>query len=174
MPDDAGIPPSLEGRPKSATGLPVPYVNATHPDGSPDFRLVDAGRSLSAARNRRCALCGHPLGYWIAFVGGPFSLRDRAFLDGPSHEECLVAATRLCPYLSRRTTRRSISSGREGVEPAGFEPDKPAEFFIGITRSYTTVVVPPGAVVHRAAPFKRIRRFRYENDVLTEDRAWRG
>lgn len=173
MPDDAGVPPSLEDRPKSATGLPVPYVNATRPDGSPDFTLVDAGRSLTAAHERRCALCAQPLGYWIAFLGGPLSLRDRSFLDGPSHEDCLVAATRLCPFLSRRTSRRSDPSGRKGIEPAGFEAGKPEEFFIGITRSYTTRIVPPGAVVHRAAPFKRIRRFHYVSDALIEDLTWR-
>jgi hypothetical protein len=170
MADDAGIPPSLASRPRSAAGLPIPFVNASHPDGSPDFTVVDARRSLEAARTRTCALCAHPLGYWVAFLGGPKSIHDRAFVDGPSHEECLEAATRLCPYLSRRTTRRSATPGSDALEPLGFDADKPIEIFIGITRTYTTLVVPQGGVVHRAAPFKRVRRFLYEGGVLTEDR----
>ena len=165
VPNDS-IPPQLAARPRSVAGLPIPFVNAVNHDGSPNFRLVDPLRSQEAATRRLCAVCGSELGYWIAFLGGPKSIRSRVFVDGPAHEDCLVAATKLCPYLSRRNSRRSTS--REAVEPAGFEPSKPTRFIIGVTRQYRTFIDQNGAVVHRAGAFKRLRRFSYQDGVLAE------
>jgi hypothetical protein len=159
------IPPQLATRPRSSIGLPIPFVNVINPDGSPNFRLVDPRRSYEAAANRLCALCGFELGYWIAFLGGPGSIRSRLFVDGPAHEDCLAAATTLCPYLRRRNVRRR---GAEGTEPSGFDPKKPTRFMIGITRGYRTILDDNGAVVHRAASFKRIRRFTYKDNDLME------
>ncbi len=165
MQTSENIPPDLTARPKSLAGLPIPFVNATNQDGSPNFRLVDPRKSYEAAVHRLCALCGFELGYWIAFLGGPKSIKSRLFVDGPAHEDCLVAATTLCPYLGRRNFRRH---GVEGAEPIGFDAIKPTRFMIGVTRGYQTLLDDKGVVVHRAAPFKRIRRFNYQDNVLVE------
>lgn len=162
------LPPSLASRPRSTSGLPIPYVAARRSDGSPDFALVDPLRSLAAAQQRRCAVCGTKMGYWVAFIGGPKSVSTRTFVDGPAHEDCLVAAIGLCPYLAHRATRRSDRVQQEATTPAGFDDGKPSQFQVGITRQYRTVLGPNGEVLHRAAPFKRVRRFGYRTGSLAE------
>lgn len=162
------VPEALARRPRTSSGLPVPFVAAERPDGSPDFTLIDPLRSLHASSRRLCAICGEALGYWLAFIGGPKSFDGRTFIDGPAHEECLLAATRLCPYLAQRATRRSTRASERGSASQGFDPAKPCEFAIGIARSYRSFVDHHGVVLHRSAPFVRLRRFRYIDDVLTE------
>ena len=168
---ESDLPSTLASRPRTSIGLPIPYVAALRPDGTADFTVIDAERALGAARSRRCALCGAGLGYWLAFLGGPQSARTRTFVDGPAHEDCLLAAVRLCPYLARHASRRTRRVPEGSLTPAGFDERKPTEFVVGITRSYRTFVDERGAILHKAAPFVRERKFRYVDGVLVEQSA---
>lgn len=168
MDRDPALPPTLASRPRTSSGLPIPYVAGRHADGTADFTVIDAERSLEAARRRWCALCGSGLGYWLAFLGGPQSALARTFVDGPAHEDCLLAAVRLCPYLARRASRRSSRQPDGTLTPQGFDERKPTQFAIGVTRSYRTFIDASGAIVHKAAPFVRMRTFSYVDDVLVE------
>jgi hypothetical protein len=65
------VPPSLAARPRDARrGLPIPPVNLyPDPDGRPggyvDFTTINTATSTRLATERRCSLCGEPMGYWV-------------------------------------------------------------------------------------------------------------
>jgi hypothetical protein len=69
-PDGPDLPPMLAARPRDARrGLPIPPVNE-HPDPSGgrwhvDFTTINTTISTRLATERRCSLCGEPMGYWV-------------------------------------------------------------------------------------------------------------
>jgi hypothetical protein len=82
----------LAARPRDARrGLPIPPVNE-HPDPSGDgshvdFTTINTAVSTRLALDRRCSLCGGPMGYWVAFVGTPRAVELLRFTDPPGHPE---------------------------------------------------------------------------------------
>lgn len=164
----APLPTALAGRPIDARRrLPVPYVNVHDRDGTEvtDFTSINADRSLHAGQQRLCGLCGTALGYWISFLGGPNTIRFRAFTDPPAHPACSLAALGLCPHIAlahaRRATPRRLHADTH--VPIGFRDAKPIEWCLGITRDYS-VRIDRGAVIFRAAPFKSVHRWHYDTD----------
>jgi hypothetical protein len=131
------LPARLNNRPKDRRGLPIPFVQALHADGTPDFTAVDAGKAWEAGRQRRCGLCGEPLDYWIAFVGGPRSARHRQYLDPPMHSDCAFAALELCPHLAVQRAKRARKVSEGTHTPDGFDETKPDEWVVYETRGYT-------------------------------------
>src|SRR5688572_15361015 len=85
------IPDRLLRRPRSRRGYPIPFVQATNPDGTPDFAAINPNLALECAEKHLCGLCGEMLEYWIAFIGGPRSCEHRAFGDPPMHIDCAEA-----------------------------------------------------------------------------------
>jgi hypothetical protein len=162
-------------------GLPVPYMNQHYPDGPdapmrPDFTAIWGPGAVACAQEKRCGICGLDLGYWVAFVGGPKSAANRAYQDPPFHPECADYAMTVCPHIvighhQRATaTRLGRESGQAGLPgaPRGAVMARADAWVIGITRSYDIRVL-DGYPVFRAAPFKRTRRFEYdEAGTLTE------
>lgn len=156
------LPRTLEARPKDRRGLPIPLVTVVDPSsGIPDFTAVDGTRSLHAGRNRLCGLCGVPMGYWVAFLGGPGAADQRSYVDPPMHPECSAAATRLCPHIAHRRPTRSTKITANTITPPGFILDKPDTWIMGITRTYK-VAVHGGSAIFRPAPFHRTRRLSYD------------
>lgn len=147
-------------------GLPVPYMNVQE-DGSHDFTAVNISRLDGFSL---CGICGKPLDYWLAFVGGPLSTQNRAFIDPPMHEECAEASIRLCPHMAiqghRRAPEHRVIEG--AVAPEGFVTDKPETVHISIARSFKITADRGGTPYLKIAPPRRVRNFAYVDGRLTE------
>lgn len=174
-PDLTGLPVVVAARPFDARrGLPIPFMTMTVDEATGeitghDFALVDQHMVLRCATDRLCGICGNPLPYWFAFLGGPLSASARTYTTPPACVPCAEWALRLCPYLSIERHRR-VSDNRLGDdvnEPEGYVDEKPTEFVMGITRDHTAQMH-QGIIYFKAAAFKKVRRFTYVDGVLTE------
>ena len=105
------IPQRMSGLPLSDEGYPVPYFVpwVTGDDGHrrPEFRGMDSEKFFYAIRNKRCWLCGQPLGKYMCFPIGPMCAVTRTTAEPPSHLECAVYGARACPFLTQPRMRRN-------------------------------------------------------------------
>ncbi len=160
FPAQAGVnpvPDSLRSLPRHGD-LPVPALFARDSRGIPDFTVLDEDEMARCVGERQCGLCGKPLGYWIAFVGGPISVANRCFTDPAMHEECATYALAVCPFLAApRATyaRRPARAGSRPARSAALLPDRPERFALYVCRSYAQRVE-RGVQMLRAAPAKRV------------------
>ena len=159
------IPSRLAARPRDARGYPIPATVLIGQDGKPDFRVTDLQRWLRAVRLKHCALCDQPLGRHLAFVGGPLSHESRYFTDLPMHRACAEYALSVCPYLAAPTAFKYASKlpQHEGFETrmeAAVSPERPAIFFLGISRGYQVVKSEEGLFV-RASPWTEVQWWRH-------------
>jgi hypothetical protein len=159
------LPPNLRERPLDhRRKVPVPWMNE-EPDGTPNFVLINEHIVRECGEKRLCGICGKPLDYWIAFVGGPISFANRAYSDPPFHRECARTAMTLCPHISRKVHRRVPD---EKLPPMAYKSDgsveeKPEFWVIGITRDFT--MIPWGrGVLFRAATMKDAIVFGYDDE----------
>jgi hypothetical protein len=90
-------PPTVPARPllngHTINGAAVPmirFVNETE-GGTGDFAAIQAEKGIACAQQRLCAICGTPLQYWIAFLGGARCAEQRIYLDPPMHPACAEA-----------------------------------------------------------------------------------
>ncbi|HXA78697.1 MAG TPA: hypothetical protein VNV41_16300 [Candidatus Acidoferrales bacterium] len=90
-------------------GLPVPFTQAII-DGAPDFRATDFLKVKLCAEEKLCAICGHRLGDYACFIGGPLSRENHLFSDPAMHPKCAEFAARICPFVSGRTSGYSARS----------------------------------------------------------------
>lgn len=109
----AGLPPlprRMAWLPLDHRGYPVPYfvqwfdengVGTNRGFGKPDFRVTDSRAMLECVRERRCWLCGLPLGVFVAYNIGPMCAVNRVSGEPPSHRDCAVFAAEACPFLTR-------------------------------------------------------------------------
>jgi hypothetical protein len=81
-------------------GYPVPWFLAWV-GGKPEFRAMDPKKFVLAVRERRCWVCGHPLGVYLVFVVGPMCGINRTTSEPPSHLQCAQWSVRNCPFMSR-------------------------------------------------------------------------
>lgn len=170
---DPSMPEPLARRARDQRrGVPIPVMNM--PPGSTDpaeadFTGIHAQSVYDCGTERRCGICGDPLGYWIAFLGGPVAAQSRAYVDPPFHPECAETALRLCPHIAVPHHKRAPEHrlAETSHTPTGFVEEKAAEWVMGITRDYR--IEPYGrGHVFRPAPFRTIRRFAYVDGTLTE------
>lgn len=123
------VPPRMRGLPLDHRGFPVPWFVAWvdakgnlwdqgRPGSVPDFRVVDQRKLVRAVKERRCWLCGQPLGRFLAFVIGPMCAVNRVNSEPPSHRECAEFALWACPFLSRPRMRRNEIDLPPGMIPA--------------------------------------------------------
>nr|WP_329007590.1 hypothetical protein [Micromonospora rifamycinica] len=167
--DPPDIPTVLAARPHDARrGLPIPPVNI-HPDpggGSHVDFTTNTTVSTRLAVQRSCSLCGEPMGYWVAFLGGPRAAELMRYADPPGHPECMSAALSLCPHLALGRHRRARADRPgAGIIPPGSHGDKPGRYLFGITRAYRTRFIPEhGFTVYLPAPFKTVHTYVYGPD----------
>jgi len=170
------VPAALAARPHDRRrGIPIPFVNET-PDGSVDFAAIQSHQVLRCARERICGSCGQPLGWWLAFLGGPESAAQRAYLDPPMHPDCVEAALIICPHIARREHRRAPDHrlAADVITPDLMTETKPQRWVMGIGRDYEARIIAPRTpqahVLFLPKPFKRTRSWSYTPDGrLTED-----
>lgn len=169
------LPPGLAARPiDPKRGLPIPVMNLPPNDNDPahvDFTGIHAQTVYETAARNLCGICGEPLGYWIAFLGGPKSFAARTYVDPPFHEACAEASLRLCPHMAIPRHKRAPEHrlAEDSHTPDGFVEEKPEALVMGLTRGFKIHIDERrGSMYFKADPFKRKRVFRYVDDVLTE------
>jgi hypothetical protein len=96
-------------------GFPVPWF-VEWIDGKPEFRLMNAEKWVRAVKEKRCWVCGKPLGAFLCFVLGPMCGITRTTSEPPCHRACAQWSAKYCPFLSRpHMTRR----GQEELDKRG-------------------------------------------------------
>jgi hypothetical protein len=95
------LPSRLAKLPLDHRGYPVPWFVAWKEDGTPEFRAMDVKKFTRAIRERRCWVCGEPLGKYLAFVIGPMCAVNRTSAEPPCHYDCATWSAMHCPFLSR-------------------------------------------------------------------------
>lgn len=155
--DRTPMPDRIARLPRDPRGYPIPYFVA---DLDPiDFRKTDARKRMVAAKEKRCHVCGEPLGYWFCFVTGPIGLDNRITSEGPLHEECAEYACRVCPFIVRPKAKMGpIPEG--AVVACEAITERPERVVIATVRDYQCGLDPRGVLHFRFPPPKRVRWFR--------------
>ncbi len=100
-PEDVTIPDRLKDFPFYRGKYLVHYtVYVGEADGIPDFKVVHEENRRKCLKENLCHLCGQGLTRLMVLIGGPKSVENRMFMDGPMHEECAKYAAQVCPYLA--------------------------------------------------------------------------
>jgi hypothetical protein len=143
MIDRSIMPPRIARLPVDDRGYPVPRFVTWFGD-KPDFRLADTAWLRRAISERRCFLCGEPLGRFMAFVIGPMCAINRISSEPPSHKECAEYAVRACPFLCfPQRGRNSHDMPENKVKPAGFMITRnPGVALVWITKQYVVMHSP--------------------------------
>jgi hypothetical protein len=81
-------------------GFPVPWF-VEWIDGKPEFRVMSGEKWRRAVREKRCWVCGKPLGAYLCFVLGPMCGITRTTSEPPCHRACAQWSAKYCPFLSR-------------------------------------------------------------------------
>jgi hypothetical protein len=133
------LPERLRNLPVDERGYPVPWFVAWH-DGKPEFRAMDAQKFRDAVKQRRCWVCGQPLGRWLAFPIGAMCVITRTIAEPPSHRECAEWSIRNCPFLSNpRAVRDHTNIPADAREAAGVGIQRnPGVCCLWMTREYET------------------------------------
>ena len=89
-------------RPRTATGLPVPYI-ASSPD---ELGVTSPSRTLLSVLDGRCQVCGRRCEGDTVLLG---RRRDRYVIDRcPLHPACWLLARRHCPFLRSMSAERRL------------------------------------------------------------------
>jgi hypothetical protein len=130
------LPPRMKKLPLDHRGFPVPWFVAFI-DGKPDFRVVDTPKIGIAVKQRRCWVCGEPLGVRMAFVIGPMCAVNRVISEPPSHRDCAIFSATACPFLTQPRMRRNTNDLPAHNEAAGFGLQRnPGAACVWVTRGY--------------------------------------
>jgi hypothetical protein len=151
-----GLPPPPErmrSLPLDERGYPVPWFVAWV-DGKPEFRAADGEKMVRAVRERRCWLCGFPLGKYQVFVVGPMCVLNRVTSEPPSHRECAAYAVIACPFMTTPKEKRRTDRLPEGVQdPAGIHIERnPGANCMYVTFSYQLFDAGNGTLIRMGAP----------------------
>src|SRR5262245_27063523 len=100
------MPGRIAQLPVDERGYPVPWF-VSWINGKPEFRAADQVKWYRAIRERRCWVCGNPLGVNLVFVAGPMCGINRTSAEPPCHLDCAQWSARNCPFLNNpRQVRR--------------------------------------------------------------------
>lgn len=129
LPD--GMPSRMAKLPLSERGYPVPwFVQWLEEQGSdtptpigegyPEFRMMRGEALDTAIVQKRCWICGEPLGRFMSFVLGPMCAINRTTAEPPSHRDCAEWSAKACPFLSRpQMVRREAGLTENVADMAG-------------------------------------------------------
>jgi len=163
------MPPRLAARPRDRRGYPIPYSVLITPNGEPDFRVTDLTRLQKITAHYQCGLCGHQMGRYLAFIGGPLSHLNRMFTDPPMHAECALYALQVCPYLAMPNMHHARNPHtHDGVVMATVQEvstDRPAAFCLATTRHFVLRALTSGTPVFHADPWVQTRWFRDGEEI---------
>lgn len=138
--------------------FPVPITVPWDARDVPDFTAVDVANYRRVVLHKLCGICGEPLDYYMAFIGGPRSMTSRCFSDPAMHVECAEYAVRTCPYLGMRMAgfvSRPHRAGSRQDTVVGLATERPDRFGLLVTRGFK-VTEERSIVVLRAGRVIRI------------------
>ena len=152
------LPSRMQGLPVDERGYVVPWF-VDWQDGKPEFRAMDPEKFLKAIREKRCWVCGQPLGVYVCFVAGPMCGINRTSSEPPSHSECAHWSARNCPFLSNpRAVRREdevINNQCLRDNAAGFALTRnPGVTMLWTTRMYEIFRTETGPLIQMGEPEK--------------------
>jgi hypothetical protein len=133
--------------PRDSRGFPVPWFVQWFSDGKagepgvgePDFRAADERKFVRAIKERRCWVCGQPLGQYMAFVIGPMCAVNRVTAEPPCHLDCATFSAIGCPFLSQPRMRRNEKEMPEHKDAPGFMITRnPGATCVWVTKSFST------------------------------------
>jgi hypothetical protein len=136
-PDLEPLPARMRHLPIDDRGYPVPWFVAWK-DGKPEFRAADARKLVYAVREKRCWVCGEPLGRFITFIVGPMCGLNRVSAEPPSHFECGAWSARNCPFLSNANRKRREDDEINNATLAANSPGHAIARNPGVTLLWTT------------------------------------
>lgn len=134
------LPERVQKLPLDHRGYPIPWFVGTV-EGKRDFRVADGRKRVIAVNQKRCWVCGEPLGKNFAFVIGPMCAVNRNTSEPPSHVDCATFAARACPFLClpKSEYRKPPEGGKMLV---GSLEGNPGACAVWITKSYKPYIVP--------------------------------
>lgn len=149
------LPKRIAALPVGRNGYPVPWFVAWQ-DGEPEFRAMDGEKLRLAIKERRCWVCGEPVGREMTFVIGPMCAVNRTSAEPPSHAECADFSARACPFLSRPQMRRREAGMPDlAVDAPGFAIKRnPGVTCLWTTRDYTVFRKGSGVLFKIGDPVK--------------------
>jgi hypothetical protein len=122
-------------------GYVVPWFVA-YVDGRPEFRALDPAKWRQAVKERRCWVCGEPLGRWLAFPVGSMCTITRTISEPPSHRECAEWSVKHCPFLSQPNMVRRTEGLPDDMHFSGIGLKRnPGVVALWITRTFETFPV---------------------------------
>lgn len=107
---DVPLPMRLRGRPRDHRGYIVPFfvtwfdttgTQCRDGEGTPDFRVISPKKWNVCLRERKCWLCGQPLGKYLTFAIGPMCAITRTTSEPACHLDCARYAAQVCPFMIR-------------------------------------------------------------------------
>jgi hypothetical protein len=153
------VPAKMAKLPRDRRGYPIPDSAFIRPDGTPDFTTVDHAKWITAAKFRRCGICGNTMHGRVWFVGGPACEANRLFFDHPMHEECAKYALQVCPFLAlpvmhyRKKQEEVIGFIKQPVH--SMSDVKPDRFMLGKCHKYDVVQFGPDLLL-RASEWEEL------------------
>lgn len=121
-------------------GYPIPYTTLILQDGTPDFRVVDEAKRRNCIDKKLCGVCGEKLKRRIAFIGGPWSIENRTFIDPAMHLLCARFAAKTCPYLAGDKRQYATTPGKAEKEGSAkltkLDQPRPERMAICVSEGY--------------------------------------
>jgi hypothetical protein len=139
------MPDRIKALPIDHRGFPVPWFVAW-PDGKPDHRVIDSAKIWPAINQRRCWLCGQPLGSYLTFPIGPMGAITRTTSEPPSHRDCAEFAAKVWPFLTIPAKgRRDKNLPDDATPPPGeYLTRNPGAIALWICKRYEVRMVDDG------------------------------
>lgn len=148
------MPSRIAVLPRDERGYPVPWF-VQWIDGKPVFPIMDGRKWPIAVRDKRCWICGQPLGPIMAFVIGPMCGINRTSAEPPSHLDCAKFAAMACPFLTKPRMKRLDCSEHNTHSPPGVALMRnPGCCGIWSTKSYSLIDAGNGRLIRIGEPTK--------------------
>lgn len=137
------IPERIKKLPRKGA-YPVPWFVAKV-NGEYDFRVVEEGKLKQAVNEKRCFICGEPLGKYVAYVVGPMCTVNRVSAEPANHRECAEFSAKVCPFLTKPEMVRREADLPDAKAPAGIMIKRnPGVTAVWITKTLKLVKVKNG------------------------------
>lgn len=167
------MPPQIAALPvDERRGLPIPFMNQRG-DGTHDFLSIYVENVVACVRDKLCGICGQPLKFASAFVGGPLATRNRRYSDPPFHPACAEYSMTVCPHIIISHAKRATETRLERESGPVYTHetatlDKPQEWYIGIAPTAETSLRgdETGIVITSGPHTRRIRYYYDESGKL--------
>jgi hypothetical protein len=151
--DTVPMPARIAALPRDHRGYPVPYFVEWR-DGKPLFPVFSPKAWVNCVHQRKCWICGQPLGRTMIFVVGPMCTINRISAEPPSHFDCARYALEVCPFLINPRMGRVPTERFGEVSPPGglMDEGNPGVTASWSTRAYRIIRTATGPLVELGNP----------------------